>query len=289
LDEGHSFDTLYLDFAKAFDKVEDRDAFQAGIKGLEEWSREWQMLFNIGKCHILHVGRNNPRFKYTMDGKELVEVEQEKDVGVIIASNLKPSAQCAKAAKKANQVLGQLARAVTYRGKTFVRLFTTFVRPHLEYSVQSWSPWTQQDKLLLEKVQMRAIRMVSGLKGKTYEERLEELGLTSLEVRRERGDMIEAYKILTEKEDVNPGDWFTLAQENRRALGTRISKGFLNLVKPAAGRAERENFFSVRVVDKWNSLPDRVKEAETINTFKNRYDRHMSRISIGDDEDVLVD
>ena len=106
---------------------EDRDAFQAGIKGLEEWSKEWQMLFNVGKCHILHVGHNNPMFKYNMDGKEMVEEQQEKDVGVMIATNLKPSAQCLKAAKKANQVLGQLARAVTYRGRTFVRLYTIYV------------------------------------------------------------------------------------------------------------------------------------------------------------------
>merc|ERR1719319_750703 len=134
-----------------------------------------------------------------MGGKELVEEKQEKDVWVIVATTLKPSAQCAKAAKKANQVLGQLSRAVTYRGRTFVRLFTTYVRPHLEYCVQSWNPWTIGDKNLLEKVQERAIRMVSGLEGRTYEERLLELGLTTLEQRRERGDMIEVYKILTGK------------------------------------------------------------------------------------------
>ena len=128
--------------------------------------------------------------------------------------------------------------------------------------------------------------MDSGLKGNTYEERLKELGLTTLEARRERGDMIEVYKILTGKEDVNPEAWFTLAQEGRTAAETRISKGFLNLIKPTMVKKLqlRENFFSVRVVDPWNALPDVVKKAETVNAFKNRYDKHISGQDI-DDED----
>ena len=157
----------------------------------------------------------------------------------------------------------------------------------MEYSVQSWSPWTEADKELLENVQRRAIRMVSGLEGRTYEERLNELGLTTLEARRERGDMIEVYKILTGKEDVDPGAWFTLAQDGRQAAETRISKGVLNLKKPAMVKKLklRENFFSVRVVDPWNNLPDVVKKAKTVNTFKNRYDKFISGQEIRDDDE----
>ena len=145
----------------------------------------------------------------------------------------------------------------------------------------------ETNKVLLEKVQRRAIRMVSGLKGKTYEERLKELGLTTLEARRERGDMIEVFKILTGKEDVDPGAWFTLAQGGRQAAETRNSKGFLNLIKPVVVKQLqlREKFFSVRVVDPWNVLPDVVKKAETVNTFKNRYDKHISGQNIDADEE----
>ena len=72
----------------------------------------------------MHIGRSNPCFNYTMDGKDLIEVSEEKDVGVIMHASLKPSLQCSKAASKANQVLGQLCRAFKYRDKiTFVRLF----------------------------------------------------------------------------------------------------------------------------------------------------------------------
>ena len=62
--------------------------------------------------------------------------------------------QCAKAAKKANSVLGQLCRGVGYRDKiVFIDLYKTYVRPHLEYAVQAWSPWTIGDKEVLEAVQ----------------------------------------------------------------------------------------------------------------------------------------
>ena len=82
-----------------------------------------------------------------------------------LASNLKPGGQCAKAAGTGQAVLGQLARAFHFRDRyVFLQLFKTYVRPHLEFAVQSWSPWTAADKEVLEKVQKRAIRMVSGLR-----------------------------------------------------------------------------------------------------------------------------
>ena len=71
------------------------------------------------------------------------------------------------------------------------------MRPHLEYAVVSWSPWLQQDKEVLEKVQRRAVAMVSNLRRGTYEDKLAEVGMLSLEDRRERGDMIAAFKILS--------------------------------------------------------------------------------------------
>ena len=147
----------------------------------------------------MHFGSKNLRFSYTMDGYApagtvLEASAQEKDVGVMVHESLKPSTQVAKAAAKANQVLGQMARAVTLRDKvTWPRLYKTYVRPHLEYAVQSWNPWTQADIEVLEKVQARALRYMSGCEGSSYEERLKAANLTTLEARRERGDMIQVW------------------------------------------------------------------------------------------------
>ena len=128
-------------WAMVVENEENRKSFQAGLNALIGWSEEWQMMFNVAKCKVIHAGARNMGYSYTMGGRELEEVDFEKDVGVIIQKNLRPSLQCARAAKKANSVLGQLSRAVTYRDReTFMSLFTTYVRQHLEYAVQAWCP-----------------------------------------------------------------------------------------------------------------------------------------------------
>ena len=78
------------------------------MKKLFQRSEDWQMLINIDKCIVLHMGSRNQRGKYKMGGKELNSVEQERDLGVIIHPNGKSSAQCSVADMKANQVLGSL-------------------------------------------------------------------------------------------------------------------------------------------------------------------------------------
>ena len=86
------------------------------------------MLFNSGKCHVLHLGSRNSKHEYSMGGEILEATDSEKDVGIHVHQSLKPSLQCAKASAKANQVLGQLSRAVGYRDKdTFLKLYCVYV------------------------------------------------------------------------------------------------------------------------------------------------------------------
>ena len=252
---------------------QDRIRFQNMLQGSEDWGSEWQMLFNMDKCHVIHAGQHNPHFEYIWGGQALEVTEVEKDVGVMVTSNLKPSVQCANAAKKANMVLGQIARGVTYRDRvTFIRLYQVFVLPHLSYAVQAWAPFNKADKELLEKVQRRAVMMVTNLRG-NYEERLLSLKMRTLEERRTRGDLIEVFKILTGKSNVDPETWFTLNNPADDTVRTRSADGFLNLVQPPIPKTDlRRYFFSHRVVSQWNQLPNNIKMAQSINEFKNQLD-----------------
>jgi hypothetical protein len=90
---------------KIIKSLADRDKLQQTLDSLCEWARIWAMEFNVAKCKIMHVGRNNPMFKYSMNGTELKEIEEETDVGVLIHRSLKPTRQCEKAANTANAVL----------------------------------------------------------------------------------------------------------------------------------------------------------------------------------------
>ena len=124
-------------------------------------SIRWDMKFNVDKCKVFHPGRTNSRFKYILYGHSLHTTMAEKDVGVILTPDLRPSKMVARAASIANQVLGARARAVTWRDKnTLIQIYKTYVRPKLEYCSQAWSPWTACDRELLEKVQRRVVGMV---------------------------------------------------------------------------------------------------------------------------------
>ena len=275
------FVSKFADDSKWARKVmgeEDREVFQQGLDQLMKWSEDWQMAFNKDKCHVLHLGKKNKGFEYTMGGVKLAAAEWEKDLGVIVHQSLRPSFQCARAAKKANGVLGQLCRGVGYRDKeVFIGLYLTYVRPHLEYAIQAWSPWTAGDKEVLEAVQRRAVKAVTNLKAKTYEDRLRELQLDTLEERRKRGDLLQTYRVLTSKDNVDPTTWFQLCQRKEGEVTTRQTGGHLNVV-PQQWKGEiRRNFWSVRVVEPWNSLPDSVKKAESLNCFKNSLDNLQGR------------
>ena len=214
VDAVHCVLLKFADDTKGLHKVDNTDdaaRLQQSLDNLYQWSSDWQMLFNLDKCHVLHFGTTNPCNTYTINGHPLLSVEEEKDLGITISSCCTPSKQVSLAALKGNQVLGQLLRAFSYRDRyTFIRLYQQYVRPHLECCIQAWSPWLQQDIDLLENVQRRAVRAVSGLAG-SYEEKLKVVKMQSLQDRRARGDMIETFKILHGIEDVDPTIFFTLA------------------------------------------------------------------------------
>ena len=147
-----------------------------------------------------------------------------------------------------------------------------YVRQHLEYAQASWAPWTQGDIQTLEQVQRRYTRQVAEIGSLPYEERLDRLGLTTLQARRERGDMVETYKIITGKVAVQPSTWFSQLTSREGAASTRATCGHLNLARREATSEIRKNQFAVRVVPRWNALPDQVKSQETLNNFKNAYD-----------------
>ena len=109
--------------------------------------------------------------------------------------------------------------------------------------------------------------MISGLKGADYAEKLAELRMLSLEDRRTLYDLVQVYKIVHKVDDVPYGMWFELVG-NTPGRVTRFSQDPLNIVTKPSRTDLRRNFFSQRVISKWNDLPDSVKAVESVKVFK---------------------
>ena len=263
----------FADDTKLVGRVTTEDQVSSMRKDLNElykWSEDWLMLFNAEKCKVIHFGGANAKSSYELGGECLTASEAERDLGVIVDRNLKVSKQCVKAAATASSVLGMISRTITNRSKDIlVNLYKSLVRPHLEYCVQAWRPHLQKDIDLLERVQRRATRMIEGYKIIPYAERLHLLGLTTLETRRLRGDLIETFKIVKGFSNLDGLNFFSLHDSvNTRGHTLKLHKGRFRL---DVGKFS----FGNRVVEEWNALPQEAIDNTSLNGFKNRIDCHL--------------
>jgi len=138
----------------------------------------------------------------------------------------------------------------------FNLLYKAYMRPHLEYCIQVWSPYLKKDFESLERVQRRATKPVGSLKNKPYEERLKALQLITLEKRRLRGYLIVTYKIINNKENIDLAQFFHIADTGHDLIGHR-----LKLSQSRNASRVRRMFFSQRVVADRNRLPQYFVDA----------------------------
>jgi len=129
-----------------------------------------------------------------------------------------------------------------------VPLYYALVRPHLESYIQLWSPQQRKDMDLPERVQRRATEMIRGMEHLSYEERLREMELFSLQKRRFWGHLIAAFQYLKGAYK-KPGEGlFTRAHSDRpRGNGFELKEGRFRL-------DIRKKFFPMRVARHWKNL-----------------------------------
>ena len=172
--------------------------------------------------------------------------------------------------------LGLIKRTFKYLNfQSLPFLYKTYVRPHLEYCVPVWSPFLKKDMDELEKVQHRSTKLIKEISKSSYEDRLKTLHLPSLYVRRLWGDLIETFKILKGFTNIKINILFERSTDSRtRGLSLKLFKKEFrtNIYK---------NFFSNRVINLCNQLPQYVIEADNVNSFKNRLGNYWTVLGYG--------
>jgi hypothetical protein len=230
----------------------------------------------------MHIGKKNYDNSYSLHRKSLEKVIEEKDIGIVIDSDLTFEKHINEKVNKANQMFATLRRTFQFMDKsTFVQLYKSLVRTHLDYASSVWAPFKAKHIEQIEWVQRRATKQIPGFRDMTYSERLRALKLPLLSYRRLRRDMIEVYKILNGKYDQDACTILKLWKDMTPRSSIRGNS--LKLYHQRARTQLRKYSFAMRVVKYWNSLPEKIITSKTLNTFKNRLDKHW------EDQDLVYE
>ena len=272
---------LFADDTKLYnrsDTVNGPADLQSDLDNLQDWSSKWLLKFHPQKCCVVRIG-NGPENDYFMkennDDSNPIKLKvstAEKDLGIVIDSKLTFKNHVLQSCAKANKILGIIRRSFDFlTNKMFVQLYKSLVRPHLEYGHCAWDPNLRYLCQDIENVQRRATKLLGKLKNKPYCERLQILRLPTMEHRRLRGDIIETYKYLNNFYDVEK------PQFNKPPL-TNLRGHSMKLAHNRSRLETRNHFFSNRIVETWNGLPESVVTAPSVDALKRRLDKHWENL-----------
>ena len=261
---------LFADDTKVFRQIRnDNDVtqLQKDIDNLVDWSDKWLLRFHPDKCVSMNIRskhKDSPPNSYRMKDHILENSKCEKDIGVHIDEFLSFDIHINTAINKANRILAITRKTFDYMNpEMFAQIFKSLVRPHVEYAAPVWTPHKIYQIEAIENVQRRATKIIPGLSHLTYPERLRKLKLPTLAYRRERGDMIQTFKLTTDFEGYDK-QLPSLLQRSRTELRGHNKKLFVK----GANKDIKKFSFPNRVTKNWNNLPQSAVNSKNTKDFE---------------------
>ena len=188
-----------------------------------------------------------------------------------MTNNVKWNSYIERARTKANSMSYTVLKSFrSQQPGIYISLYKTYVRPLLEYNTIIWAPQSIGNLELAEKAQRSFTKRLCkklNISFRDYEDRLKILKIESLEYRRLKTDLILTYKIINNLIDLNIPNFFTFSQVHSIYS---LRRHTLYLEKSDSTTPIRQNFFSKRIINTWNALPNSIITSETLTIFKHR-------------------
>jgi hypothetical protein len=273
----HSDTRLFADDSLVYRTIStatDATVLQDDISNLERWEQEWQMEFNPHKCSVIRIVPQSKKCiptSYTLHGVTLSIADSSKYLGVDLNKDLSWDKHITTVVGKANKTQGFLRRNFSACTKTVKReTYTTMVRPSVEYAASIWDPTSVKNITLIEKVQRRGARFVTG----NYWDRspgcvtamIADLGWESLEERRKHIRLSMLYKIVHEQVDIEKSLYLQSNDRRTRGQSRFFQERITNKVL--------EGSFFPRTIKDWNVLPKETVESSSLEVFRQRLSKN---------------
>ena len=271
---GNKYKMFADDFKLYFkaDTDQDLNSAQDDIDDFNEISASWGLKLNTSKCNVLHFNSHSSELNrsYLLNSQVISENNFPVDLGVTIDAKLKFHSHISNIVNKASGLSRNLLRSTTCRSPDFmVSLFISHIRPILDYCSPLWNVGYIGDMVLLERVQRSWTKHIQGMEHTNYSSRLRSLKLFSIKGRLLRADILYCWKTFHGLTRVEPGEIFAMAP-------LHTARGHnMKIYYPSVSSDTRKRFFSVRIIDRWNSLPSEIVETTDISMFKRKLENHL--------------
>ena len=204
---------MFADDVKIYTISNDRiecPILSEALEIIHRWSTVWQLSLAVAKCSVTVFG--GPPVEdaaYRIGGQALEYKKEVKDLGVWVGNDLKFSKQARETSRKALFTGSRVFRSFKTRDRSFlIKMFKVYVKPLVSYITPVWNPYLRRDVNAIERVQRSYTKRIPGMFSLSYAERLNVLGLNSLEYERLESDLVLLYRIMHEQVGMDFAEFF---------------------------------------------------------------------------------